>query len=302
MSNDLIRSIQGQLVNIEGGVDDDTRAVAGSGDFNKRISIKGACFRKMVGGKEAGIVEERHMNVVFVKMSHTPSRTFYASGYQEGAKVAPVCWSSDTKHPDTECRTPQNTTCEGCQFSVKGSGQNGKGTACRLSWRTAVVLPGDPAGDVMQLVLPATSVFGKEERGAWPFRAYIQMLANNNISAGRVVTKMFFDTSAAVPTLRFQPVAAVGANDVQTIIEQGKSPAAENAVKLTVFQQDEGTEAPAQPVAAQAAVATVAPVTAAVPTQQDLPLAEPTLRGGEAVPQTTEKNLGEVMKKWGKKK
>jgi len=246
MSNDLILAIKGQLANIQGGVDDDTRAVAGAGGNNggKRISIKGGVFRKIVGGKEVGTVEDRYMNVIFVKMAHNPARTFYSQSYKEGEKISPVCWSSDSKTPDEGVKNPQASKCEVCPNSIKGSGQGGSGTACRLQWRTAVVLPGDPSGDVMQLVLPATSCFGKEDGGKYPFRAYVQMLANNNISASRVVTRMAFDTKSPVPKLLFSPVDAINPEHMDIVLSQGRSSEAENAVKLTVFQQDE-SDAPA---------------------------------------------------------
>lgn len=253
MSNDLILSIKNELAGLQTGLDEDTKAVAGSGSGNKRISIKGGVFRKFVGGKEVGAVDERHMNVIFVKMAHNASRTYYARGYVEGEKVSPTCWSSDSKTPDADVRNPAAASCDSCPFSVKGSGQTGQGTACRLSWRTAVVLPNHPEGDVMQLVLPATSCFGKEEGGKYPFRPYIQMLASNNISAGRVVTKMQFDTKSPVPKLLFSPVGAVPADDVEKVLAQAKSLAAESAVKLTVFQNDEGDNGTFPPAPAEAA-------------------------------------------------
>ena len=241
MSNDIIASLKSELATIPRGVDDDTRAVAGSGgNFAKRISIKGGVFRKMAGGKEIGAIEDRHMNVIFVRMAHTASRQYYSGAYKEGEKIAPACWSTDSKVPDKEVKTPQAEACDKCPWSVKGSGQGGSGTACRLSWRTAVVLPNDPAGDVMQFVLPATSCFGKEEGGKWPFRPYIQKLADNDISAGRVVTKMQFDTKSPVPKLLFSPVGVVPEADIDTIMKQRESAAAENAIKLSVFQTDEG--------------------------------------------------------------
>ena len=247
MSNDIIASIQSQLAEVSYGLDDDTKAIAGGGvGGSKRISIKGGVFRKMAGGKEIGSIEDRHMNVIFVKMSHTPSRTYYTGAFKEGEKVSPVCWSSDSKVPDAEVKNPQASACDKCQFSVKGSGQSGIGAACRLSWRTAVVLPNDPNGDIMQLVLPATSAFGDEENGRWPFRAYVKMLANHNISASRVVTKMQFDTKATAPRVLFSPVAGVSPDILDTLAAQAKKPAAEAAVKLTVYQQDEG-DAPAAP-------------------------------------------------------
>ena len=276
MSNDLILSIKSNLAKI--GVDDETRAVAGkgSGGGTKRISIKGGVFRKYVGGKEVAAVEDRHMNVIFVKMAPDPSRTFYTGAYKEGEKVSPTCWSSNSKTPDPEVRNPQSSSCETCQWSVKGTAQGGTGAACRLSWRTAVVLPDDPSGDVMQLVLPATSAFAKEDAGKWGFRPYCQYLANNNISAKHVVTKMQFDTKSPVPKILFSPVAAIDDSMLPVLEAQSKSQAAENAVRLNVYQADEG-EAPA-----------------AIP--------EPVLRRSEKVEAAPSEDVSDVIKKWSKKK
>lgn len=281
MSSDIIANLKSELAQIEGGVDDDTRAVAGGkSNLSKRISIKGGVFRKMTGGKEIGAIEDRHMNVIFVKMAHNASRTYYTGAYKEGEKVSPLCWSSDSKTPDPEVKTPQAKSCDTCQWSVKGSSQAGVGAACRLSWRTAVVLPQDPGGDVMQLVLPATSCFGKEEAGKFPFRPYIQMLANNNISAGRVITKMQFDTKSPVPKLLFSPVGVVPEAAVHAVQTQKESSAAENAIKLTVYQQDE----------ADGATEVTAPATdAPIVRESKKPEASPT------------SDVSDVIKKWSKK-
>ena len=309
MSNDLILSIKNQLATIEGGLDEDTLAVAGSGS-GKRISIKGGVFRKIVSGKEVGAIEDRHMNIIFVKLAHTPSRTFYTEGYVEGKTVAPTCWSTDAKLPDESVKDKQAASCDKCQWSVKGTGQNGQGTACRLSWRTAVVLPSDPAGDVMQLVLPAASVFGDEDSGRWPFRAYVQMLASHNISAGRVVTRMSFDTKAPSPRVLFSPVGAVPPEDVPTIKEQSTSHAAENAVTMSVYHRD---EAVADEVAEAAPPAEVAKVFAEVKAaetvaetagQPEEAVAEPKLREpvqGFVAP-AKEKDVSAVISKWASKK
>jgi len=264
---------------VELGLDEDTLAVAGGAvRGNKRISIEGRVFRKIVGGKEQSVNTSNDMNVIVVKMAHDASRTFYASSYKRGVKVAPVCWSSDSKTPDEAVPNPVASSCAECPNSVKGSGQGGQGSACRLQWRTAVILPHDPAGDVYQLVLPPTSAFGKEENGKWPFRAYVQMLANNNVSAGRVITKMQFDINSPVPRLLFSPEAAVPPEMRDIVTRQSKSPAAENAVKLTVFKMDETTE-PEQPQAA-----------------------EPTVRKTERRAPETVEDVSDIVKKWTNKK
>jgi hypothetical protein len=226
------------------GLDEDTLAVAGGGGKGgiKRISIKGGVFRKYAGGKEIGAIEDRHMNVIIVKMAHKASRMLYMQGYKEGEKISPTCWSSNSDTPDPEVKSPVAKTCTDCQYSVKGSGDNGMGTKCKLSWRTAVVLPNDPAGDVMQLVLPATSSFGKEDNGRWPFRPYIQHLASHNVSAGRVITRMAFDTKSPVPKVLFSPAGVTPDADLETVATQAKSAAAEAAIKMNVYQVDSSDE------------------------------------------------------------
>ena len=299
MSNELMNILQNNPQIIQTGLDDDTRAVAGnSQNATKRISIKGGVFRKYVGGKEVSAIEDRYMNVIFVKMAHNASRMFYSANYKEGEKTVPTCWSSDSRTPDKEVKTPQSSACETCQFSAKGSGATGTGAACRLSWRTAVVLPNDPSGDVMQLVIPAKSCFGKEETGKWPFRPYIQMLANNNISAGRVVTKMQFDTKSESPKLLFSPAAAVSVDEMEILQRQAKSPAAEQAVKLTVYQGSEDGEEfiPAQPVV-------TATVTQAQPTQPitDVAIEEPVLQNANSAPTQKVNDVSDIVKKWSTK-
>jgi len=285
MSNDLATMFSGAMTPIA-GLDEDTLAVAGGArQGSKRISIKGGVFRKYSGGKEIGAIEDRHMEVIFVKMAHKASRMFYDATYVEGQKVSPVCWSTDSEKPDADVKTPCASTCLDCSKSVKGSGQGGTGTACRLSWRTAVVLPKDPSGDVMQLVLPATSAFGKEDNGRWPFRPYIQHLASHNVSAGRVITKMAFDTKSPTPKVMFSPAGKVPDEDLQIIANQAKSPIAEAAIKMNVFQVDSTGEVE-------------------VPSHRNEIVedeAPPVKVESKKAATSEEKDISDVVKKWSKK-
>jgi len=210
---------------------------------------------------------------------------YYEGAYQEGQKVSPVCWSTDSERPDADVKSPCAATCGECPKSVKGSGAQGTGTACRLSWRTAVVLPNDPAGDVMQLVLPATSSFGKEDNGRWPFRPYIQHLASHNVSAGRVITRMAFDTKSPTPKVLFSPAGKVADEDLPIIAQQAKSAAAESAIKMNVYQADNSE-------------AEVAPQQNAREEVGDMP--EPIKRESTKAA-ADEKNISDVVKKWSKK-
>jgi len=284
MSNELSVLLKNNPSLVTTGLDEDTLAVAGgsvaTSNSNKRISIAGGVFRKMANGKEIGAIEDRHMNIIFVKMAHDPSRTFYAEAYKEGEKVSPTCWSSDSKKPDVDVKNPVASTCDQCPNSAKGSGTGGVGTSCRLSWRTAVVLPNDPKGDIMQFVIPATSAFGKEDNGRWPFKAYINMLAQNNVSAGRVVTKMQFDTKTKYAKVLFSPASAVSEADYEVVKAQGKSASAESAVKLTVFKQDGGAPALEAP---------------------EVEVPEPTKRESAPKAEKADGDVTDIVKKWSKK-
>ena len=141
---------------------DTAKALMGGGTVNttKRISIKGGVFRLMAGGKEVASIEERHLDVVVVKAAPKVSRIFYAGSYdKDAAASAPDCWSNDGERPDAKAANKQAATCMSCPQNVAGSGQ-GNSRACRYQQRLAVVLANDPEGSVLQLTLPATSVFG----------------------------------------------------------------------------------------------------------------------------------------------
>jgi hypothetical protein len=226
-------------------LDADTKAVAGGGGGNKRISIKGNVFRMIVDGEEIAVNEDRSMNVVVVRMAHKTSRTFYMGKYKEGEVVAPTCWSPDSEKPDASVEEPQSSNCADCPQNIKGSGE-GESRACRYQHRVALALAGDLGGDIYQMVLPATSYFGKGEQNKWPFKQYVQYLANHNVPVGAVVTEMKFDTKSPVPKLTFRPVEALEQEDYETVRELGERPAAQAAIKMTPPPADSKKKAPAQ--------------------------------------------------------
>jgi hypothetical protein len=281
MSTELATLIANNPALIQTGLDEDTMAVAGgSANQTKRLSLKGGVFRKIVGGKEVGAIEDRHMNVIFVKMAHSASRQCYEGTYEEGKVTSPICWSNDSVKPDADVESPCAPTCDVCPNSAKGSNDSGVGAKCKLSWRTAVVLPQDPSGDVLELVIPAASAFGKEENGRWPFKSYVGMLASNNIAASRVVTKMQFDTKVQFPKVLFSPAGAVDPNDYDSVAAQGKTSAAESAIKLTVYKKKVTQEAEASP---------------------EVATPEPVVRESAKKPAGQATDASDVIKKWTKK-
>jgi hypothetical protein len=240
MSNELAMLGQGLPSYLkELQLDATTKSLMGSGGTGgiKRISIRGGVWRMMVSGKEVAKNEDRTMNVVIVAASPKVSRTYYASSYQEGEIKAPDCWSADGEVPDAKASDPQSKRCIDCAQNAKGSGQ-GDSRACRYSHRLAVTLANDISGEVMQLTLPASSIFGSGEPGKWPLQTYAKMIGSKGVPITAVVTEMRFDTDSATPKLTFKPVRVLDSDEHNTAISQGKTPAAIKAVTMTVSEAD----------------------------------------------------------------
>jgi hypothetical protein len=221
-------------------LDATTRALMGSGGTGgmKRISIKGGVWRMMVNGKEVAKNEDRAMNVVVVAAAPKVSRTFYAGTYSEGGEAkAPDCWSADGEVPDAKASAPQASRCVDCAQNAKGSGQ-GDSRACRFSQRLAVVLANDLEGEVMQLTLPASSIFGAGEPGKWPLQTYAKMIGSKGVPITAVVTEMRFDTEAATPKITFKPLRVLDSDEHEMAITQGKSDKALKAITMTVSDTD----------------------------------------------------------------
>jgi hypothetical protein len=203
----------------------------------KRVSIKGGVFRLMVDGKEVAAIEERYLDVVIVNAAPKIGRTFYMKSYDAENPAGPDCWSADGEKPDASAANPQASRCADCKQNVSGSG-TGQSRACRFSQRLAVVLANDVDGDVLQLQLPATSIFGKEEGENRPLQAYARFLAAQSVSPETLVTRMKFDTKSESPKLFFKPMRWLSEEEYESAVRQGATEDAKRAVTMTVAQMD----------------------------------------------------------------
>jgi len=213
------------------------KALAGSGgtDGGKRISIKGGVFRLYSAGKEVAAIEERYLDVVIVAAAPKIGRVFYMKSY-DGEANAPDCWSSDGEKPSADASNKQAATCADCAQNVAGSGQ-GNSRACRYQQRVAVVLANDMEGDVLQLTLPAKSIFGKEEGDNRPLQAYARFLlaqTPNPVDPSEVVTRLKFDTQSESPKLFFKAMRWLSDDEYPNIAEKGQSPEAQKAIAMFV--------------------------------------------------------------------
>lgn len=217
----------------------------GGGSLGKRISIKGGVFRLLSGSEEVASIDDRYLDVVIVQAAPKISRTFYAGTYEEGSSKGPDCWSADGEKPDASVEEPQSHNCASCPQNAKGSGQ-GESRACRFSQRLAVVLANNIEGDIMQLTLSATSIFGKEEGDKRPLQAYARYLGAQSISPEMVVTRLRFDTKAAVPKLFFQPMRFLEQDEFDAIKQRSDSNEAKQLVVMSFSRSaGKGKSAPA---------------------------------------------------------
>lgn len=270
-------------------------AGGGIGSGGKRISIKGGVFRLMSDGKEITSIDDRNLDVVIVNAASKISRTYYEGAYEEGVSKAPDCWSADGDKPDATADNPQASDCASCPMNVKGSGQ-GESKACRFSQRLAVVLANDISGDVMQLTLAATSIFGKEDGDKRPLQAYARYLAAQSVSPEQLITRLRFDTKAAVPKLFFQPVRWLEDDEYDIVVEKGQSASAKQAITMTVAKTTE------KPLQLEGAKPTPKAKVGSVEVETDDDVDEPEKRKpvvkASAVPQKKASNLASTVDEW----
>lgn len=277
------------------GMSSVAKALAGNNvDTSKRISIKGGVFRLYSGGKEIASIEERYLDVVFVAAAPDIGRVFYAKSY-DGEVSAPDCWSADGKTPSIDAGNRQHSNCKDCPQNIAGSGQNNS-RACRFQQRVAVVLANDMDGDILQLTLPAKSIFGDGEGDNRPLKAYVKwlMAQQDPIDPSLVVTRLKFDTKSESPKLFFKEMRWLNDDEYETVSAKAASPEAQRAVSMTMPK-------PAT-VAAPLAIAGKRPAVAEVAEEEEEPPAPaPKAKKAKAAPAVEEESEEPTVRKEEKK-
>lgn len=267
-----------------------TKQMAGS-TGGKSISIEGGVWRMLSGGEEVAKNEDRAMNFVIVNGNPNVSRSYYEGVYVKGQASTPACYSADGKAPAADASKPQSSACATCPQNIKGSGQ-GEARACRFFQRIAVVLEGDMEGTVYRLQLPSKSVFGDPVGKQMPFKAYAKFLAGHGVPISGVVTEARFDTSEAVPVLKFSAVRPLTKEEWVVSKTQGQSEDAMTAIDVAFSSNPQG--------GAQNAAALAAPVAAPEKSKEVSQAAEPVKRATkkqETAPAA--KSVDDLMNEWG---
>jgi len=265
--------------------DSTTKDIAGSSG-GKQISIKGGVWRMVVGGEEVAKNEDRSMNFVILATSKGVSRTYYEGKYEEGKDAKPACWSAEGNVPNTEVPSPQSVSCATCPKNIEGSG-DGKARACRYSKRLAVALENDIGGNIYRLSVPAKSYFGKADGDKMPLQAFGKFLAGHGLPITGLVTEARFDTSEAVPVMKFRAVRPLTRDEWEIAKAQSTTEDAKQAVEFKMVPSRESTTQAALP----AAFADEAPAK---------PMDEPTKRpkAAAAPTPTPAKNVADILNDW----
>lgn len=278
-------------------------ASTGSSNVNRRIVARKGAFRKIVNGEEVGKHKGDALGVVIVNALPKVSRQFYAQAYDpNGTPTLPDCWSNLGDVPDAKANNPQAASCTTCPQNVSGSG-GGTRRACAFQRRIAIILVSpnpdgsdpyasvDPYGEVYQMNIASTSLFGKGDGNTHPFESYLNYLSANNESIDRIVTEISFDDNSDTNTLLFTPVRHLTPEEEDIARSAGSSAAAKNAVAFTVAAQDGVKKLPPQPVVEEAFA----------PTSEEV-IEEPTKRAqpkANVPPPAAKKNLADVVSAWG---
>lgn len=270
------------------GISDTAKALAGGGQTGKRLSIKGGVFRLIVDGKEIAAIEERYLDVVIVAAAPKVSRTFYIKQYDADNPAGPDCFSANGDFPDPQSKLPQAKSCAACPQNVKGSGQ-GDSRACRYSQRTAIVLANDIEGDVMQLSLPALSLFGKAEGENRPLQEYARWLTAQGIDPTMLVTRLKFDTKSESPKLFFKAMRWLEQDEFDICREAGQSEDAKKAISMTPAAMDgvgtaDPVAVPGNRPSANGKAAAPAPAPAEPEEEEEPPAPPPKRKAAAAAP------------------
>lgn len=232
----------------------DRMSSGGGGSTMRRIQLSnGRTFKRVINGEQIGKAATDTLDVIIVDWLVEPSRKFYAAAYDKDAKATlPDCWSNDGVAPEAGASNKQSKSCAACPKNVKGSGTGGKGKACRYERRLAVLVAGDPSGDIYQIAIPGASLFSDNDGNVYGFEGYKKFMLASKHALDTVVTRLIYDTEADTAKVGFKPIRHLTEMEAALVDAAQDDPATEKYTMLTVGAVDRAIAAPA-PVAAIAA-------------------------------------------------
>ena len=218
------------------------KTLAATNNMRRIATNTNGTFKRMINGEQIGNAIRGEFNAIIVDALPKVSRTFYAGKYDPNAKATlPDCWSNLGDKPEASASNKQHSNCADCPQNVKGSGDNG-GRACRFQRRIAILIAGDPTGEVYQFNVPAKSLFGKGNGNVHPFESYVKYLLGNGESPDTVVTNISYDLNADSMELLFTPLRSISDEEYALVLAAQADPETKKYVQLTVAATDGATK------------------------------------------------------------
>lgn len=221
------------------------KSMATSAGTTRRIATNtNGTFKRMVNGEQVGNAVRGEINVIIVSALSKVSRIFYSKKFDPNAEpTLPNCWSNLGDKPEPKAPDAQFANCADCPKNIKGSGE-GDSKACRYQRRIAILVEGDPTGELYQFNIPAKSLFGKGTGNVHPFESYIKYLLANGESPDNVVTNIRYDDNADGMELLFTPMRNISDSEYEQVKEAQTMPEAKLYTTITVAQTDKVSKAP----------------------------------------------------------
>jgi hypothetical protein len=206
---------------------------SGVGSGFAHISYKGKVWHVVQGEDRTLVTNDdgdprASIEVVILKANAKISKTFYATGFEEGTNAKPDCYSNDGVAPAVDAQSPQAAKCAICphnQWGSKITEQGAKGKACGDVRRLAVAPSGD-LENAMLLRVPAASL--KE------LAKYAELLGRRKVPYQAAVTKIGFDHDVAFPKLTFQAVRWLDPHEVPVVAEMMDSDIVQQIIATSV--------------------------------------------------------------------
>lgn len=275
------------------------------GGYNRIATNTNGTFKRIVNGEQVGKAIRGEFNAIIVDMLEKPSREFYAGAYDPDAKgTLPDCYSLLGDKPEGKSSDRQAANCAACPQNIDGSGQNGKGKACRFKRKIALMLEGDASGDLYQFNVPAKSLFGKGNGNTHPFESYCRFLVSNGAAPDRVVTTIAYNLDAETMELQFTADRFITEEELALVEAAQANPQTRRLIQITAGETEQKAlpkaEEPKEEAPAIKPAATAKPANKWDDEDEDeAPAAEPAKRAAKKEePVKLSSDLGSLVDSW----
>lgn len=275
------------------------------GGYNRIATNTNGTFKRIVNGEQVGKAIRGEFNAIIVDMLEKPSREFYAGAYDPDAKgTLPDCYSLLGDKPEGKSSDRQAANCASCPQNIDGSGQNGKGKACRFKRKIALMLEGDASGDLYQFNVPAKSLFGKGNGNTHPFESYCRFLVSNGAAPDRVVTTIAYNLDAETMELQFTADRFITEEELALVEAAQANPQTRRLIQITAGETEQKAlpkaEEPKEEAPAIKPAATAKPANKWDDEDEDeAPAAEPAKRAAKKEePVKLSSDLGSLVDSW----